>query len=345
MSITPNLSVPTLFYQNPIDAFQTYNGSTNVYGVPTELTSCRNCNANLAGNDPASQYQRQKLIQHTVSVYAALYTANLGPLTAYKKPLDNYQLVEQNGAYYPAPPRVCWNQMSDRPMPSVQVVKTGSGSIYGASSTKHTIVRNRPHALSPGGVGVDIKHNSYDRYLNRLKGKAPMRRGTVPPYYGAPIPFNRAYPVYGGKTVKTAIVNNCDCPIDNNVVDTKANDLIYGAPSSALQDQILKVGYKFNVGDFVLARKIDATATLYKAKILSIVNGQYTIQFVDDETVITTSAANLLIYYACNCTFNGSLEEYILANQFGPRSTSQYFDSVNNVFCNILNKVATNRLL
>jgi hypothetical protein len=80
--------------------------------------------------------------------------------------------------------------------------------------------------MSPGGSGVDIKHNSYDRYLNRLKGKKPIRRGPIPPAFGLPyIPFNRAEPIYGGKVMKTSIVNNCNCPIvsynDKNNDDTK----------------------------------------------------------------------------------------------------------------------------
>ncbi len=33
--------------------------------------------------------------------------------------------------------------------------------------TKRSITSLRPGAMSPGGSGVDIKHNSYDRYLNR----------------------------------------------------------------------------------------------------------------------------------------------------------------------------------
>jgi len=41
--------------------------------------------------------------------------------------------------------------------------------------------------------------------LNRLKGKGPVRRGVVPPTFGKPLPFNPAFPIYGGKTMKTSI--------------------------------------------------------------------------------------------------------------------------------------------
>jgi hypothetical protein len=117
--------------------------------------------------------------------------------------------------------------MSDRKDPHIQVVKTGSGSTYGASSTRRTITRLRPGALSPGGSGVDIKHNSYERYLNRLKGKGPVRRGVIPPNFGVPyIPFNRAYPIYGGKTMKTSIVSGCDCP-DNRCKNDNSDIKLY----------------------------------------------------------------------------------------------------------------------
>ena len=175
---------------------------------------CRGCNNNLTSNDPASQYQRQKLIQNTVRVKSSLFTMNLAALTTYQTPNSTYKLVDVSGNSYIVSPGVNWNQMSDRREPHIQVVKTGAGSGYHSSSTKHTITANRPGAMSPGGAGVDIKHNSYDRYLNRLKGKAPVRRGVIPPTFGLPyIPFNRADPIYGGKIMKTSIVNGCNCPI------------------------------------------------------------------------------------------------------------------------------------
>jgi hypothetical protein len=189
------------------------NDPTNPYTPPPANRHCsskhcktgncrtRNCNTNLTSNSPADQYQRLKLIQNTVRVASSLYTMNLGALSAYTKPTA----LTYN---------VCWNQMSDRPVPSHQKTFVPTkGSTIGSNSTKHTVTGPRPGAQSPGGLGCDIKHNSYDRYLNRLKGKAPLRRGIIPPTFGDPIPFNNAYPIYGGKTTKTSIVNDCICPI------------------------------------------------------------------------------------------------------------------------------------
>lgn len=167
---------------------------------------CSGCNNNLASNDPASQYQRQKIIQNTVRVQSSLYTMNLAALSGYHSPKLDYG--------------VNWNQMSDKPTPSRQIVNTGSGSIYRSSSTKRTQTSLRPGALSPGGIGVDIKHNSYDRYLNRLKGKGPLKRGIIPPTYGLPIEFSRTKPIYGGKIIKTGIGSGCGCKSksDSNII-------------------------------------------------------------------------------------------------------------------------------
>ena len=167
--------------------------------IPT-ICKAFTCNRNLSAMDSSSQYQRLKLIQNTVRVPASLYMSDLGALNVYQTP----------GLY-----NVNWNQMSDRRERHIQPTIVTGGSTYHGSSTRHTITRERPGAGCPGGAGVDIKHNSYYRYLARLKGKGPVRRGVIPPHFGTPIIFNPAYPIYGGKTTKTNIVNNCNCPIQN----------------------------------------------------------------------------------------------------------------------------------
>ena len=63
------------------------SNSTNLE-MQCRINCSRNFNRNLAGNDLASQYQRQKIIQNTVRVYASLYTMNLAGLSGYQKPLN-----------------------------------------------------------------------------------------------------------------------------------------------------------------------------------------------------------------------------------------------------------------
>ena len=92
---------------------------------------------------------------------------------------------------------VNWNQMSDRPVPSI--VKRNVPSR--GNSTKSSITRERPGAQSAPGSGVDVKHGSYHRYLERLKGKGPLR--TQPP--------NNNVPLYGNKTRAYGISNTSNC--------------------------------------------------------------------------------------------------------------------------------------
>ena len=156
-----------------------------------------NCNRNLASNNPISNYQKQKIIQNTVRTDSSNYMMNLGALSVYQNPLLLYNNVN-------------WNQQSDRAIPHIQFSVSNGGN-PGGNSTKRTLTSLKPGALSPGGIGVDIKHNSYYRYLAKIKGKAPLRRE---------INIIPIIPKQGGKTSKTNIINNCNC-IDNN-----NNDLI-----------------------------------------------------------------------------------------------------------------------
>lgn len=301
---------------------------------PAIAYNCRNCNRNLASNNPASQYLRQKLIQNTNRVASSLYSMNLAGLTAYQRPLSTGQLVEQAGTPYYVPPGINWNQMSDRAIPSIQLVKTAS---LGASSTKSTIVRNRPGAMSPGGIGVDIKHNSYDRYLNRLKGKAPLRRGIVPPTFGLPyIPFSQVYPVYGGKQFKTSIIDDCVCPQTNKIIQDK---IIYDRPQNAIQENIMSVTYHYSVGDEVWARKDPHVDLLYKATILSIDLGSvFELKFEDGTILYTTiEQSKIRPYYNCNCNPVLSASDVYLQ--------SVNTDKENEAICTLLNLGDNNHLL
>lgn len=296
----------------------------NPYSTCVIKNRCSGCNQNLASDDPASIYQKQKIIQKTVRVASSLFSMNLAALSTYQKPRNSYNIVDVNGSAYVTSPYVNWNQMSDRKEPHHQVVKSGSGSTYGASSTKSTITRLRPGALSPGGSGVDIKHNSYERYLNRIKGKAPLRRGVIStiPY----IPFNRAYPVYGGKIMKTSIVNSCNCPIDeDNKLDEK---LLY--KSNDYQYKINNVKYEFNIGDYVWAKKYEDALEYEKAQINKIDNetGLITVVF-SNGTEVTLNKCEILIYFDCgDCVY--PLEPFQDLSNYGIESCILFTQAVLN---------------
>ena len=223
--------------------------------------------------------------------------------------------------------------MSDRARPSNQVTVIASGSTYHTSSTRHTITRQRPGAMSPGGVGVDIKHNSYERYLNKIKGRGPIRKGVIPPNYGKPIPFNRAFPVYGGKVVKTAIIG-CGC--ENGEDKKEIDKRIFGNKQNAIQDEILSVKYKYNIGDSVWAKKFDGEKTLYKGVIKEIKDGKYKVEF-DDNVQKEFSYCELLIFFNCNdCNVELPIKEEILSIYPHQRRllTEIATDSGKNIYCN-----------
>ena len=304
-----------------------YNNNSKLMGLPPYNYRVRACDTNLTSNTPAAQYQIQKIIQRTTSCYASLYVANLAPLTAYRQPLLKFQ-------------GVCWNQMSDRPVPSVQKATIPSGFFNSLNRKHSSVTSSKPGSQTPGGIGCDIKHNSYDRYLNRLKGKGPMRRGVIPPTYGRPIKFNPAFPVYGGKTFKANIVTGCNCPIDDygsgnafKQEQKRVDETIFKNPSNY---EYPSANCKFNVGNNVYAKQ-DGNNFYTKATVIAIDNGIYTIKFENETIQIVPNVGDLLIYYPCNCNVNedkslvsyGVLYKYI----YNKRNTDCYIPSklLNNI--------------
>ena len=279
---------------------------------------CRGCNkglTGLSGNSPADQYQKQKLIQNTVRVYASLYTMNLGSLSSYSKPpLEVY--------------RVGWNQQSDRPFPSVQKATIKTGFNNSLNGRHHSYTSSRPGTQTPGGVGCDIKHNSYDRYLNKLKGRSVLRRGFIPPTFGLPyIPFNRAFPVYGGKQFKTSIVADCNCPIEQN--STISDIQLYKNPYfQEISDEM----FKYAIGMFVYAYK-DNENTLSKAEITEdLGNDTFIIKFEDNTTKIV-NIHEIKNYYPCKCD-GGVLAEStldVLANGLDSTCFLPNYGTIKNI--------------
>jgi hypothetical protein len=285
-----------------------YNNPSKLIGLPPYYYRWRNCDTNLTSNTPANQYQILKLIQKTVRVPASLYVSNLGPLNAYKKPIS-----DPDAGFH----GVCWNQMSDRPVPSVQRATIPTGFANSLNSRHHSVTSSRPGCQTPGGAGCDIKHNSYDRYLNRLKGKGPLRRGYIPPNFGVPIPFNPAFPIYGGKTTKTNLVNGCNCPIESKQLDLQQNIRIYKNPLYQADPTGTR---SFVIGDYVYA--IEPGTDYYSKAIVIAVNGDmYTIQFADGSTD-EQNINQLLVYFPCDCfSENGDLYSQgftnYIKNKFG----------------------------
>ncbi len=247
---------------------------------PTNNCKSIGFSKNLSFADPASQYQIQKIIQNTVRVPASLYMSDLGALTVYQTP----------GKY-----GVNWNNISDRRERHVQPTIVSGGSFYHASSTRSTITRCRPNAGCPGGAGVDMKHGSYDRYLRRLVGRGPARRGVIPPDYGRPIAFDPRFPIYGDKTIKTSIVGtNCNCPIESSISPSS------GIYHILISSNIFNDPLFFKVGNNVYALNSDGSYVHAIVQSIDSITNIYTILFDDGTTEFVTNN-KLLIYFPCNC--------------------------------------------
>jgi hypothetical protein len=267
------------------------------------------------------------LIQNTARVQASLYTSNLGPLNAYKRPTN-----ETYG--------VCWNQMSDRPVPSIQRATIPTGSNTSMNRRHTSVTSSRPGCQTPGGAGVDIKHNSYDRYLNRLKGKGPLRRGVIPLNFGEQVPFNPAFPIYGGKTTKTNLVSGCDCtPIDEQNRDLSKYSNMFPYPTQDAQiyndpnwQQEPAPIYDFPVGSYVYAKE-NGKDYYTRAIITKIQNKIATIQFNNGSVQQVTNLQTLLQNYNSNNGINKELtnvENNIYTIQFD-NGTIQEVTNVNEL--------------
>ena len=138
--------------------------------------SCRTC-INVAGDTAEIT---QKRIWNQVRVPASLYLMNLAAFTS----AGNRLATGSN---------VNWNQMSDRVNAGVQPVT----SVTRGNSLHNTITSNRPGAGTPGGAGVDVKHDSYARYLNRKKASNMNRQNIV------------TTPLYGNKTKMVGFDFDC----------------------------------------------------------------------------------------------------------------------------------------
>ena len=217
--------------------------------ILTTRTSCKACALNNSHTNPVVNYQNQQRIWNTVRIDCAQYAMNKAALNAYE------------------PSFIHWNPQSDRSYPHIQIATVPSHG----NSTKRTLTRARPGAGTPGGIGCDIKFNSYVRYLNRLKGKSVLRRGYISPEItkviatGAPIPFNPAFPMYGGKYYKTNIISSCHCPGSNLKIATP-NEIV-----SSFESRV------FNVGQFIMWDECK-----YATILDHLANGYVLIQYLDN---------------------------------------------------------------
>ena len=155
--------------------------------------------------------QRQKIIQRVVRVDSAQYAMNRAAMNVYQRKAPT-AIGLRFGQLYNYP-----STMSDRREP--HQVKASQGIYRHTSSSRGSKTSDRPGGACAPGLGVDVKHGSYDRYLNRKKG------AVLQPGAGAYKNFHKRMPTYeeiqrdpsltkGGKNVKFSIVSGgagCEC--------------------------------------------------------------------------------------------------------------------------------------
>ena len=140
------------------------------YSVPSSIP-CVSCENVENGNGKV--VINQKRIWNQVRVPASMYVMNKGSLTSASNRIKNGNNVN-------------WNQSSDQVLAAIQTLVHPSHG----NSLKQTVTSHRPGAASPGGSGVDVKHDSYARFLNRKKALHFKTQTSTP----------ASIPLYGNKT-------------------------------------------------------------------------------------------------------------------------------------------------
>ena len=127
----------------------------------------------------------QKRIWRQVRAASSSYTTNLSALSS-------------GAAILASGSNANWNQMSDRVNASRQPIISPTHG----NSLRSTLTSDRPGAGGAGGKGVDVKHDSYARYLNRKKaGVITTQTKNI-----------ATVPLYGNKTKKIGLLTisvNC----------------------------------------------------------------------------------------------------------------------------------------
>ena len=146
------------------------------------ISQCKSCVSSSTNNAPIIQKRTWNQVRAASSLYTMSFAA-----------LANTQRIRANP--------INWNQSSDQQVASIQTAYHPTRG----NSTKRTLTSIKPGTAAPAGTGVDIKHNSYDRYLYRLKaGNIRTQSSTT----------EASVPLYGNKVKTYGMISNSDncCP-------------------------------------------------------------------------------------------------------------------------------------
>jgi hypothetical protein len=206
-----------------MNSFLSGNCDGCYWELSNNIVGCRTCPSGTDSLVQSNAVVTQKIIQKQVRTKASLFTMNFGALTVGNQLNQNQNKYPQNmrkpyiipkstTLQNPAGVQIySQNPSSDRVAPAHS--NTNLKFTYVPShgnSTKSTLTRNRPGASMPGGItregrekgkGVDVKHNSYARYLARKKSHTIRTQ------------ILAVQPVKGNKSRKYGQISQCfDCP-------------------------------------------------------------------------------------------------------------------------------------
>jgi hypothetical protein len=159
-----------------ISVLNTYNNEPNSTMGCTGI--CSSASESFQNSSPQTY---QKVIWNQVRVPSSLYTMNK---SAFAIGFDRSTTSTNNPS-------------SDRQEPSFQSQSLPSHG----NSLRTTITRLKPGAGMTGGSGVDIKHNSYARYLGRKKTCNLQTQQMSP--------STSSYPNAGNKREMVGLISGC----------------------------------------------------------------------------------------------------------------------------------------
>ena len=147
------------------------------YNYKIKQHPCNNSCILLSNNKSTSFDEKsiQRRIQNQSRASSGRYTDNISSVTVASNILT-FPLLQQyeavsNATNIIGQPFYLRNQ-SDQVLPSRQLTNLNYINVPSrGNSTKTTLTRNYPGSSTPGGKGVDVKHGSYQRYLDKKKGK------------------------------------------------------------------------------------------------------------------------------------------------------------------------------
>ena len=150
--------------------FVAFCGTECSANLVSDIVQCRSCMCDFSCADCScssfNSFIIQKNIQNQTGIQSSTYINNLVP-----------QHVSRGQKFYiqQGLPNFSKNssdrlRSSNTQNNSIRIIHRNTSSIKGSRTSL------KPGNLAPGGIGVDIKHNSYNRHLAKLKSKHLMPR-------------------------------------------------------------------------------------------------------------------------------------------------------------------------